>query len=266
MTARTGTSLRRALALLIALGGEEAATEGDLGVTRLAELIGEDKSQVSRSLRMLAEEGFVDRDPDNLRYRLGWRLYGLAARAGDQRLLALAAPVLRALVAQLGERSHLSVRQGAEVLTLLTESPPHAVQTAGWVGRPVPAYCTSSGRALLLDHDPAALALLLADARFERLGPTAPHNVNELYERIVAARSRDYAVADEEFEPGLVAVAAPVRDFRGGIVAALNVSGPKFRFGPVLAQAGRVVAMTAGRLSRELGWAGKSDITESEVS
>ena len=50
-------------------------------------------------------------------------------------------------------------------------------------------------------------------------------------------------------EPGLAAVAAPVRRFDGRIVAALNVSGPSFRFAPRLEEAGAVVAAAAGRLS-----------------
>lgn len=266
MAPRTGTGLKRAIALLVALSGDEDAVGGDLGVTRLAEIIGEDKSQVSRSLRLLADAGFVDRDPNTLAYRLGWRLFGLAARAGDRRLLELARPVLRNLVGQLGERSHLSVLQGSQVLTVLTESPPHAVQTAGWVGRPVPAHCTSAGRALLLDHDEASLASLLAEVGFERLGPRAPRNLRELHDRIVTARGLGYATVDEEFEPALVAAAAPVRDFSGRIVSALNVSGPKFRLGPGLADAGRVVRTAADELSRNLGWDGEPHITESEAS
>ncbi|MBW3579291.1 MAG: IclR family transcriptional regulator [Actinobacteria bacterium] len=266
MAPRTGTSLKRAIALLVALSGDEQPVSGELGVTRLAEIIGEDKSQVSRSLRTLADEGFVDRDPDTLAYRLGWRLYCLAARAGDRRLLELAGPVLRRLVGQLGERSHLSVLDGTQVLTVLTESPPHAVQTAGWVGRPVPAHCTSAGRALLLDHDEASLSVLLADAGFERLGPRAPRDVRELYGRIVVARELGYAIVDEEFEPALVAAAAPVRDFRGRIVCALNVSGPKFRLGDGLADAGRILRTAAEEFSRDLGWDGKPHITESEAS
>ena len=61
-------------------------------------------------------------------------------------------------------------------------------------------------------------------------------------------------MVDEEFEPGLVAAAAPVRDFRGRLVAALNVSGPKFRLGERLEGAGVEVAAAAETLSERLGW------------
>jgi len=128
------------VAVLSALHGEEALAAGGLGVLRIAELVGSDKSQVSRTLKILAEYGLVDRDPHTRAYRLGWQLFALASRAGDTHLLAAAGPVVKELGRTLGERSHLSVLQGTEVLTLLSESPEHAVQAAGWVGRLVPAF------------------------------------------------------------------------------------------------------------------------------
>ena len=98
---------------------------------------------------------------------------------------------------------------------------------------------------------------LLAEVKLVPLGPNAPLTPEGFYSRIEAARKRGYALADEEFEPGLVAAAAPVRDFRGRIVAALNVSGPKFRLAGHLAEAGPAVAQAAGRVSAVLGWEGE---------
>jgi DNA-binding IclR family transcriptional regulator len=118
----------------------------------------------------------------------------------------------------------------------------------------VPVYCTSSGRALLFDHDRDALSEFLSGVEFRELGPNTVRNVGELYERIVAARDRGYALVDEEFEFGLVGAAAPVRDFRGRIVAALNVSAPKFRLGERLEAAAQEVKSVADELSALLGW------------
>ena len=221
---------------------------------RIADLIGREKSQVSRTLKTLAESGFVDRDAATLQYRLGWRFFVLAARAGEQRLLHVAPALLERLVQEIGETAHLSVLQGTEVLTVLSESPPHAVRADGWTGRTVPVYCTSSGRVLLFDHDRDALSDLLSDVEFRELGPSTVRSVEELYGRLVAARARGYALVDEEFEFGLVGAAAPVRDFRGQLVAALNVSAPKFRLGERLETAGEAVKRAADELSVLLGW------------
>ena len=249
MTAETATSLRRGLAILFALeSGDE------LGVTRIAELVGREKSQVSRALKVLADQGLVERDPHTLAYRLGWRIFTLAAVAGDRRLASAAPRCLGELVRTFEENAYLSVLQGDDVLTVASESPPQAVQAVSWIGRVVPAACTSAGYALLIDRDRGDLEHLLPDAAFRRQHPRGPQSADELWERVVAARVRGYALADEEFEPGLVAVAGTVRDFRGRVVAAVSVSAPKFRFARRLEEAGEQVRTVAGELSRMLGW------------
>jgi IclR family KDG regulon transcriptional repressor len=247
------SSLAKGLRLLTLLGSDEALTGGGLSVVRIAELAGREKSQVSRVLRTLADSGLIERDPDTLRYALSWELFALAARAGDQRLLAAAPPLLTELVAQLGETAHLSVLLGTEVLTLMSEQPPHAIRAVGWTGRRVPAHCTASGRALLIDHDEVALEALLGDEPLDALGPRAPRSLAELHERIVASRARGWAAVEEEFEPGLVAVAAPVRGSNGRVVAAVNVSAPHFRFASRLEAAGWASKDAADRLSARLG-------------
>lgn len=252
MVAR-GTSLRRGLQILLALGSDTALAEGGLGVTQVAALTGHEKSQVSRTLATLTEYGFVERSPAARGYRLGWECFTLAARAGEPRLIEDARTALARLVDEVGEAAHLSALRGAEVLTLLTQPAAHAVAARGWVGRRIPAHCTSSGRVLLFDHDGAALLELFGPEQFPPCGPSAPADVGELERRIRRARQVGYGVADEESEPGLVAVAAPIRDFTGRIVAAINVSAPKFRLGSRIHTTGELVRAAAEQLSVGLG-------------
>jgi len=247
------TGLERMIDILSALGEPESTRNGGLGVVRIAQLVGREKSQVSRALRSLDRAGLVERDADTREYRLGWRLFTLAARVGNQRLLALAPPVLRGLVAALGETAHLTVLDGGEVVTVLSVSSPSTVRAIEWTGRGVPVHCTSAGRALLLDHDAASLHGLLGDGALPASGPGAPRDVAELSRRIEIARETGYAAIDGEFEDGHTGVAAPVRDFRGRIVAAVNVSAPAFRLGPRLDAAGREVKAAARGLSARLG-------------
>jgi IclR family KDG regulon transcriptional repressor len=234
-----GTSgLERGLAVLQALGGAEASSRGGLGVVRLAELVGSDKSQTSRTLTTLAEHGLVERDPETLAYRVGWQIFALAARAGEPRLLAAAPRLLRGLVQQLGESAHLSVRQGDSLLTLLSESPASAIHAPAVVGSLAPLANTSAGRALAFDLTGQELTTL-------GLAGSTP--------QIAEARELGYAIVREEFEPGLVAVAAPVRDSAGSVVAAVNVSAPAFRFAQRLEEAAAAVVAAADELSAELG-------------
>jgi DNA-binding IclR family transcriptional regulator len=246
--------------LLDVLASDEARAQGGWGVNRLSAHLGRDASQVSRTLRVLAETGYVERDPDSMRYRIGWHVFALAARAVDQRLLDAAGPVIRRLAdADLGERIHLTVRSGSDVLTILTEGPAaRSVQAMGWIGRLVPAWNTASGRALVIDLERDDLADLLGTASFSGGGPNAPRDVDDLHDRIVVARSIGYVTVEDEFEDGLSAAAAPIRDVHGRVVAALNVSGPTFRLRDRLTLAGQAVQAAAGELSVHLGWDGHS--------
>jgi len=245
-------SLRRGLELLVVLAS--AAEHGETpSAARLAQLVGGDAGQVSGLLATLAEFGLVRRDPATLGYSLGWRLHMLADMAGEQQLLEQAGPVLRQLVAALDETAHLTVLQEGQVLTLMSEtSVNQTVRVAGSVGRIAPAHCTASGRALLMDHTPEQLAELFGDLPYDRMAPNSPASLAELERRIGAAAAVGSVIVDEEFEPGLIAVAAPVRDASGRIVAALNVSGPRFRFADHIREAQRLVEAAAAGLSSRL--------------
>ena len=252
MAGDDGASLRRGLRALDLLAHSEGLDDAGLGVVDVARRLGVDKSQASRTLRVLAEHGLAERDAASRAYRLGARIFAYAALVSERRLLSMAPPVLDRLVNALGERAHLSVLDGAAVVTLLSHGPPHAVQAAGWAGRTVPSYCTAAGRALLLDHTPEALRALLDGVELAPRGPNTVGSLEELGARVREATERGYAVADEELEPGLAAVAAPVRRFDGRIVAAVNVSGPSFRLGARLPEAGAEAARAAADLSARL--------------
>lgn len=249
--------LRRDMSILQALASDDARTRGGLGVVRLAELLQRDKSQISRALRALEQAGLVERDPNTREYRLGWQLFGLAARVSEPRLLQRAPAVMRELVDQLNESVHLCVLQSTQVLTVLTEAPSHAFRASGWVGRTIPIHCSSAGRVLLADYSYAELARRFKDVSFAPCGPAQlVRNLDTLFQQVQIARQAGYALVREEFEPELVGASAPVRDFRGQVLAALNLSAPKFRLNDKLEAAARELAAGANRLSSQLGWPG----------
>jgi IclR family KDG regulon transcriptional repressor len=253
MAVDVATSLRRGILLLNALASDDVIAAGGLGVAQLARMIDGDKSQISRTLKALHNHGLVERDPDTRAYRLGAALFALAERASRAQIISLGEQTLKSLVETVGERVHLSMLQGRDVLTVMSESPPHSIQAAGWVGRTNPAYCSATGQALLLDADLDELRRLFAGVEFVQFGPKTARTVEEFHARVKAARARRYTVAKDEFEEGHVAVAAPVRDFRGRIQAALNVSGPKFRLAARVPELGAAVVAAADAIGSELG-------------
>ncbi|MHA7223675.1 IclR family transcriptional regulator [Arthrobacter sp. RHLT1-20] len=273
---RNSSGLRRDLELLEILGSPEAVEASGLGVSKVAEIAGRDKAQVSRTLATLAEAGLVSRDPDSLLYGLGYGLYALAARTAEARMVSASAPYLKRVSAATHETTHLCVLRGGTVLTLKSEMSNHTYRALGWEGVSVDAWGTSSGRVLVSDWDTTALrdwydvhaAKISAQRGTRDLSPLAleseqvasaghaPFKIEtfeELCAEIAQIRRRGYAVVDEEFELGVVGVSAPVYDFKQRIVAAFNVSAPKQRFGKHLERAGALAAEVALDFSATLG-------------
>ncbi|QWC86956.1 hypothetical protein KLP28_11855 [Nocardioidaceae bacterium] len=209
----------------------------------------------------LAEAGLVDRDPVTLRYRLGGRLFSLAARTEEAALARRARPWLRRLASTTGETSHLCVLRGGAVVTLASELGHAAGRTQTWEGVSTAAWLTPSGRVLLSGHDGPSLEAWFAThgageplprARRRRIGPEGwllarkrPHRLESLVRELELVRREGRAVSRGELEDGVVALSVPVRSFTGEVVAALNVSGPASRdealrsWGPLLHEASR---------------------------
>lgn len=262
----SGGRLGRELELLDRLADAEAAGEPGLGVSALAEATRRDKSQVSRALGRLLEAGLVERDPESLRYTIGWALFSVAARAASGRVLSAAIGPMRDLSAELGETVHLCILDGVDLVTIRTEAPGHRYRASGWVGTRVPAYATSAGRVLLANATPAEIERRFRGIPFVPRGPQAVvRDVPSLIAAVAEARRRGYAVVDEEFEAGVAGVSAPVRDFRGAVVAAVNVSAPADRIRPGLAEAGERTRAAAETIARRLGWTGPSSLGGSDA-
>jgi len=270
---RNSSGLRRDLELLEILGSPQAMASSGLGVSKVSELAGRDKAQVSRTLATLAEAGLVSRDLDTLQYTLGHGLYALAARTAEAHLVAAATPFLKRIATATHETTHLCVLRGGTVLTLKSEMSNHTYRALGWEGVSVDAWGTSSGRVLVSDWEDVALrdfydrhaevnqggpepSPLGRESGQEPLAVRVSNKIQSFEDfqaEMALIRTRGYAVVDEEFEAGVVGVSAPVRDFKQRIVATFNVSAPKQRFGRHLEQAGALTAAVANEFSEALG-------------
>ncbi|WP_345216987.1 IclR family transcriptional regulator [Georgenia halophila] len=249
--------LRRDVDLLRALASPEARRVGGLGVTRLAEITGREKSQVSRALRALATVGLVARDPESRRYQIGWQLFALTAGSEEMHMLEEARVPMDALLTELDESVHLCVLYGTDVMTLVTQFP-HGRRAPGLTAPVVPAHRTSAGRVLLSDHTDKQLAQRFAGVELAGGTPTARvQSVEDLAEEIRRVRAVGYATVDEELEPRLVGASAAVRNETGQVIAALNVSARKDRVAD-LDDLGRSTARAATTLSRSLGWSART--------
>ncbi|MFJ3776136.1 IclR family transcriptional regulator [Streptomyces sp. NPDC090075] len=231
----TDSSLKRGLAVLRLFAEHPSQDPRGHTAAEVAVLLGRERSQVSRILRSLETARFLRRDPASLRYTVAWELYARAQQITEARLRRDGRTALEGVAADTGECAYLGVLRGASSVTILESMPPALSSFVSWVGRAYPAYCSDAGQALLFDADDTEVAAVLARTAFVRHGPNTPADLTDFLARLDAARKRGYSIVDQEAEPGLYSLAAPVRDFRGEIVAAVQVVGPRHRLEPTTA-------------------------------
>jgi DNA-binding IclR family transcriptional regulator len=227
---RSGGSrtLSRGLVVLKALGGDaDGAT-----VSSLSEATGLDRAVLYRLLETLAEEGFVTRDPESRRYRLGLSMLELGVRAAQGlEVRRLAGPALRALSDDTNETACLAVRDRDDVVVVeVIEPDGRFVQVNYRVGFRHPLGMAAHGKALL--------AFLPDGERLNELRPV---------------RQRGVAYTRDEIEPGAAGVAAPVFDHTGRAVAAVGIVAPTARL-PEPENVALRVLRSAREISERLGW------------
>jgi len=215
-------------------------SEEPVAVTDLASAAGLPKSTASRLLSALERRGLVEQDGERGRLRPGPAILRVAERGMLERnLVEVARPALDALFERSGETINLAVPGTLGVEHLLQVNGRHFLGVGQWVGRTVDFHCTANGKVFL------AYGRALAPAGASALAAHAPGTITDpvvLRAELERVRASGFAVAVDELETGLAAIAAPVRGVSGEVVAALSITGPTVR-------------MTAARiedLSREL--------------
>jgi IclR family transcriptional regulator, acetate operon repressor len=220
----TGTQAVDRAARLIT---EVVHAPGSVTFTELAAATRLAKSTTSRLLDALERGGLVRRDGDG-RFRPGEVFVRYAWQGGAEAgLIEVAQPFLDRLGERTGETVNLGVARDGRVEQIAQVDSRYLIGGTNWLGRPVPLHCAALGK-VLLAYGVAQLPPGRLAARTARTITSRVALAGDLRE----VRHRGYAVTDEELEPGLVAVAAPVLRDGGAVVAALSVSAPAGRLTP----------------------------------
>jgi DNA-binding IclR family transcriptional regulator len=249
--ARTGLPASRhveSVARAVAIMDELAAARGELGTNDLARRTGINVSTVSRILATLADGGLVEHVPSTGRYRLGLGVVRLANALPDGRdIRSLARPYLSELVDLLQETATVSVPGEHEAVTLDFVQSPLTVRSVAEIGRTSVAHATAVGKVFLAQGGTLTAAPLTAFTRRTVVDRAA------LEVEVAKVRERGWAQALGEREADMNAVAVPVLDRTGKLVAILGVQGPSARFrGDAIQSAARLLADRAARISAVL--------------
>jgi len=243
-------SLHRGLEVLDCFAEREAWTLSDL-----AAHLGLSKATVFRVLHTLEHFGYLAKDAASGHYALGLRLHALGASAmRHEQLRWQALPPLQDLAESTGETVHVGILHEGVVVTVQIVEGTHAVRMHAAVGKRSPAHASALGKVLMAYLPDAEVDAIIARhglPRFTARTITEPSALREALHRV---RQAGFAQDEEEIEPGLRCLAAPITDQAGRPSAAVAISAPASRMTPerVAALIPRVKAVAA-RISRMLG-------------
>ncbi len=230
-------------------------------MTQIAERLGMNKSAVHRHLATLERMRFVQRDPTTGVYQLGVRLLQMAYLTLESNdLRRVAAPFLRRLCDEYQETIDLAVLDDADVVFLDVVESPQRVKLAAAVGQRLPAFATASGKAILAFMPEEAVRRILGRG-MPFTTEHAARSPEALLEDLRQTRERGFALAAQEYEVGINAVAAPILNLSQQPIAAIAVAGPFYRLtlermieiGPQIVSAAREIAHELAMAAAEPG-------------
>ncbi len=197
----------------------------DLGLSEIAGRVNLHKSTVHRLLTTLEDKGFIIRNLDTDKYRLGFRIWELSAnlsQSDDPAFILL--PEMEKLRDILGETVSLYIRDGIERIRIQAVQSNQSIRRVAPVGARLPLYVGASSKVLYAFADDD-------DQHWMRdVSPLPKSTKLKLFDKQMSEIVRlGYATSIEEREPGAAAVAAPILNRANKLVAALSVSGPANR-------------------------------------
>ena len=184
------------------------------------------KSSASYILRTLQRRGYLQRDTQTGRYRLGLKIMSLSADArANLDLAELALPLMRTLQERIHLTIHLAVLDQGEAVYIEKVEAPGFFKVNTWIGRRMFLHSTSVGKCLLAWSPKGEVESILRQQGMKKRTPKTITSVAKLLSELEQVRAQGYAVDDEENSIGARCFAAPIFDAAGNVAAALGVSG-----------------------------------------
>jgi IclR family pca regulon transcriptional regulator len=208
------------LSVLQAFQKKPQLTQSELSV-----MTGLTRATARRSLITLASLGYVE--ASNGVYRLTPKVIEFASGYlnSNDGWVAIASPYLEVLRNRVEENVSAVVLDRTDIVYVCSFAADKMMSINIRIGGRKPAYCTAMGRVLLAGMPEDCARDVLAMSDLQRKTESTEISIDAIMDEIRKAREHGYAIIDGELEPGLIAVAVPIRNMRGETVAAINICG-----------------------------------------
>lgn len=227
----------------------------ELKLSEIADELGLNKSTVHGIINTLKNHGLIDQDEKTQKYRLGIYLIGLGELVVSSiDVRAIGYPVIEEMCQKLKETVHVGVLDCTDIVYIDKKECDNSVRISTKIGARNPAYCTADGKVMLAYLDLNKQMRIIPDD-IPKFTPNTITNKSDLIKELGKIKERGYAIDNEEYETGLVCVAAPVFDHSGAVKYGISVTGPTIRMTEEkISESIEVLKDAAHKISFEIGY------------
>jgi DNA-binding IclR family transcriptional regulator len=202
-----------------------------MNLTEIAAGLGMSKPGALKIVRVLEENAFLLKDPQSKQYSLGPALFRLGNLYREQKgITEIVQPVLHDLTDFTKATSYLTLWEKNEAFLILVEEnlkEPCYTLKGGVVGDAVPIHCGASAKLLAAYQDKALVTGILEKRGLERKGSRTIVSMEDLFREYASIREKGYALSEDEYEDGLIALSVPIAGLGETVRMALSISGNK---------------------------------------
>lgn len=230
--------------------------KSELGITEIATQLNLYKSTVYRIVSTLEYKGILKKNPENGKYKLGFKLYRLGVLArNENELIAVSQQHLKRLTELSGETANLVVMDGTMSVYVAQQTSNKIIKMFTKIGAKIFPHCNGAGKVLLSGMDEEEINQIISKNGLPSYTKNTITKKEELIEELKKIRANGYALDNEEREEGVMCIAAPIKDKSKKIIAAISISGPKYRFNPKInKELISIVKKEAAIISHKLGY------------
>ncbi len=249
---RVVNSVQRAIDILGLFGPQVP----ELGITEIANALELHKSTASGLVYTLADNDYLEQNPENKKYRLGLRFIERATIVlGRLEIRRVAMPFLEHLRDWSNESINLGIRDHHEVIYIERMLSDQPLGIRAEIGKRSWVHCTGLGKAMLSRLPEDEARAILESYPLATLTEYTVTDIDKIMDELRISRQRGFAIDDQENELGGRCVSASILNYEGTPVAAVSISVPLPRIPPNrVSYYGNKVKATAAEISQQLGY------------
>jgi len=214
-----------------------------------------DRSSVFRLINTLLKCGYVTQQSDTKQYSIGYKVVALAGSHGSSTIITdLIRPVMRRVLSDTRQNTHLAVLESDEVVFVAVEQPNDHLALNITVGSREPAAVTALGRSLLAFQPQDELNGTISGRRLKKYTEKTITSKPALMKALQQVRADRLAFDDEEYRPGIVCLAAPVFDHTGKVRYSIGISGLRDAVRPHQQRYQKIIRQAGIDASKILGY------------